>query len=239
MSDYLAENASYWNQGTYDAPNVESHIFRLPGIHFRKYGIPCSHETKILDFGCGQGAAVIFFMNKGYDAYGVDLSEKDIIIARNKVLQFKDHFQIIAARPSEHDNLFKLKFDFIMASQSLYYYSETDLQIRLKSLYNMLKPGGYVYFTMLSRKSSYFQYAEKAQDGLYKVDILNKNYKERQKNVFGKGEHTIHYILFTRDKRELKKRFHLFKPLEICYYDFMNLEEEGSGYHYTFFGRKE
>ena len=48
-----------WNQGTYDAPNVESHIFRLPGIHFRKYGIPCSHETKILDFGCGYGAVGI------------------------------------------------------------------------------------------------------------------------------------------------------------------------------------
>ena len=239
MIDYLAENSSYWNQGTYDAPNVESHIFRLPGIHFRKYGIPCSAETKVLDFGCGQGSAVLFFVSKGCDAYGVDISEKDIRIAKDKVPDLKDHFKIIQPKPSQYDEFFKIKFDFIMASQSLYYYSDEDLKKRIKSLWNMLNPGGYVYFTMMSTKSSYFQYTEKEHNGLYKVDIQNKNYKERQENIFGKSAHAVHYVLFTHDEHELKQRFKLFKPLEVCYYDLMSLEEEGSGHHYTFFGRKE
>ena len=52
---YLTENYKYWQKG-YDAPNVESFIFRFYGFYLKK-----RKNLKLLDFGCGQGAAVNFF----------------------------------------------------------------------------------------------------------------------------------------------------------------------------------
>ena len=145
-----------------------------------------------------------FFINKGYDAYGVDIAEKDLMIARNKLPDLRDHFKIIDPKPSEDDEFFKIKFDFILANQSLYYLSESELRIRLKSLYSMLKPGGYVYFTMMGSQGEYYRHSEKVQDGLRKVDIQSEAYKDRQRSLHGKAHHSIHYILFTHSKRELK-----------------------------------
>ena len=61
MSSYLDKNAMYWS-GTYDAPNVESFIFRFYGRILRfDYGIDGSNHERILDFGCGQGGALNYF----------------------------------------------------------------------------------------------------------------------------------------------------------------------------------
>lgn len=54
---YLEKNSDYW-QGIYDAPNVESFIFRMYGRILRfDYGIDGSGGEKVFDFGMGQGGA--------------------------------------------------------------------------------------------------------------------------------------------------------------------------------------
>ena len=58
MENYANKNAVYW-QGRYNAPNVESFIFRFYGRILRHdYGIDGSNGEKILDFGCGEGGAL-------------------------------------------------------------------------------------------------------------------------------------------------------------------------------------
>ena len=45
-------------------------------------------KKKILDFGCGQGGNLNFFHKLGFDVYGVDISKKDINIAK-KIIKSK------------------------------------------------------------------------------------------------------------------------------------------------------
>jgi hypothetical protein len=101
----------------------------------------------------------------------------------------------------------------------------------------MLKPGGYVFFTMKSIKSDYYRFYsnKKNIDGLTKVDLSsNKNYKKRQKqNIY------FHYINFTKNQKDLKNKFKLFKPLNIGFYDGSLLSLDVSGHHFTFFGKKK
>ena len=102
----------------------------------------------------------------------------------------------------------------------------------------MLKPGGYVFFTMMGTKNEYYKNfcdKRKSKDGLYKVDLSSdKNYKKRQKQSL-----YHHYINFTKNEKDLKDKFRLFKPLKIGYYDGWLTSIKGSKYHYTFFGKKK
>ena len=51
MSEYNQQNHIYW-QSPYDAPNVESFIFKLDGRLFKKYNIyKDPKKVNLLDFG--------------------------------------------------------------------------------------------------------------------------------------------------------------------------------------------
>jgi cyclopropane fatty-acyl-phospholipid synthase-like methyltransferase len=96
IESYLGDNKEYWEKG-YEAPNVDHHTFRFFGRILKpEFGLP-EHNEKLLDFGCGQGAAVNFFHMNGFDAYGVDISEKDISIARSRFSHIKNKFTICNA----------------------------------------------------------------------------------------------------------------------------------------------
>ena len=65
--------------------------------------------------------------------------------------------KLISGDIKKDDNFFKVKFDIIISIQVLYYLNNLDLKKRLVSLNNMLKSGGYVFFTMMGTKNKYFQ----------------------------------------------------------------------------------
>ena len=129
-----------------------------------------------------------------------------------------------------------------MSIQVLYYFSNNDLRKRLISFNNMLKPNGYVFFTMMSNQNKYytrFSNKKKNKDGLTFVNLSKdkkyfKFYKQRHKQETYK-----HYINFTKDVNDLKKKFKIFKPLNIGYYEGSLESLKDGGLHYTFFGKKK
>jgi len=231
--EYLSINHQFWNRKYY-APNVEGFIFRLKPKLLDLY-IPPQKKITILDYGCGEGSNINYLIkNYNYDGYGVDISSSAIKTCHKKMNKKK--FKLISSKVSKNDKFFDVKFDLIISIQVLYYLSNTDLKLRLANLNSMLKPGGYVFFTMKSIKSNYYKfYSDKKNiDGLTKVDLFsNKNYKKRQKqNIY------YHYINFTKNQKDLKNKFKLFKQLNIGFYDGSLLNLNVSGHHFTFFGKK-
>ncbi len=98
MDDYLGDNKQYWEKG-YEAPNVDHHTFRFFGRILKpQFGLPKSNE-KLLDFGCGQEPAVTFFHVNGFSTQGVDISEKDISIAKARFPHIKDRFSLCHSDP--------------------------------------------------------------------------------------------------------------------------------------------
>jgi len=239
MKTYLKKNFQFWDR-KYFAPNVEGFIFRLKPYLLDNYINFKKKKFEILDFGCGEGSNIIFFeKNYGFIPFGVDISSDSIRKCKSKCKKYKNNFKVIDPKPDVNDNFFNKKFDLIISTQVLYFLSNNDLEKRLLSLKNLLKPNGFVFFTMQTTKSAYWikcSNKKKDSDGLTLVN-LNKinesfNYKKRQKQAT-----YVHYINFTRSEKELKKKFKMFKKLNIGYYDLSLHNTKSSSHHYTFFGK--
>src|SRR3989344_4369465 len=127
-------------------------IIRFHNLYLKKH-LP---KGKVLDYGCGTANNSIFFIDKGYDVWGTEVSENSLpLIAKNlernnlDIGKWMPRFSII---PTDATRLpFKNGlFDLVVSNQVLYYLS-SEKQIRkvCKELYRVLKPGGLVFFTMM------------------------------------------------------------------------------------------
>ena len=99
-------------------------------------------QKRILDAGCGHGRDVKFFIEKGFRAYGIDLSEKLLEIAE------KDNPDAWFYHSDIRD--FTCYDDFfhgIWACGSLLHMPKEDLPEALQNLDGIIKPGGILYLT--------------------------------------------------------------------------------------------
>ncbi len=224
-SEYLEKNREYWS-GTYDAPNVESFIFRFYGRILRfDYGIDGGKHERLLDFGCGQGGALRFFDQKGFNVHGVDIAEKDLGVARQIMPHRREQLTLVSPTPNPEAVLFGGNFDIVISIQTLDFLSNTDCAKAIRCLYNNMKPGALIYASMNGYSMYYRQHATVAEDGLWHVCFKTS-----------RVDYDL-YLNFVKDKDEMKERFKLFTPIYLDYYD-SSFRHEGSEFRYTFFGQK-
>lgn len=236
-NSYINLNQRFWNR-EYFAPNVEEFIFRLKPILLNQYiNFKKKKEFKVLDFGCGEGSNIKYLSDAfNFTPYGVDISYPSIKECKKKIYKFKNNFKIIKPQPKLSDNFYNTKFDLIISIQTLYYLSNEDLKTRLLSFKKMLKPNGYVFFTMMSTKMEYWRYYSNKKVNSAGLTLVNlssdQKYKKRQKQSTYK-----HFINFCKNEKHLIKKFKLFKKLNIGYYDGSLESTKLSGHHFTFFGK--
>lgn len=227
MEQYLVKNKAYWDKG-YEAENVESFVFRPYGRIFKwQFGLSGARGERLLDFGCGAGAALGFFKGKGFDVYGVDISRTDIERCRRRMPDVADHFAVIDPKPSRRDRFFGGKFDLVIAIQALYYYSDADMEERLLSLRDQMLPGALIYATMMGPRNYYYKHSVARGGGLREVRFSKPRLKVSN-----------YFVNFTRSPKDLLRKFRMFKKVHVGYYDALYREDEGSDFHYTFVGRK-
>lgn len=218
--NYKKANYNYWQKG-YAAPNVEPAIFRFYGKYLKeKY----KKKLKLLDFGCGQGAAVNFFCKNKIDAYGVDISKTDISKAKKKYKKIKNKFFHIE-NLKDINKLNIKNFDVITCVQSLYYLSNSDLKSYLIFFKSLLVKNGILYSTMITTKSSLFN-NKAAKNGL---SLVNKDNEKKIRS---------HYINFTHSYKDLKKKFKIFKVTKTGYYSFCLDKNNDINHHYTIIAKK-
>ena len=226
MSEYLERNATYWSNA-YDAPNVESFIFRFYGRILKfDYGIDGSNHERILDFGCGQGAALNFFDRLGFNCFGVDIAANDIAAAQRNMPHIADHFTTVDPKPDEKTKFFGGDFDIVISIQTLDFLSDTDFAQAIICLWNNMKPGAKIYASMNGWTMYYRNHSTYAGDGLWHVKFKTS-----------RVDYDL-FLNFVKSKEDMKNKFSLFKPVYLDYYD-SSFREEGSEFRYTFFGVKE
>ena len=227
MEKYHQGNWEFWQQ-EYAAENVESCVFRVYGRIFRdELGISGAKGEKLLDFGCGSGAAARFFRAKGFNVHGVDISAPAIENCRRRMPDLQDHFSVIDPKPKADQAFFGGGFDVVVGIQSMIYFSNADFETLMQSLHRQMKPGALIYATMVGTKCWYYDHSKEDVDGLRNVTISN-----------GRLNISNYYVNFTHSEEHLRRKFHLFDKLHIGYYDSKFSEKEGGDFHYTFIGRK-
>lgn len=100
-------------------------------------------DSKILDIGCGNGDFTLELLNMGFDAYGIDLADCNVLKDKHiKVDLQKDKYPF----PDNH-------FDVVFSKSVIEHLREPDYLI--DEAYRVLKPGGVFICLTPSWKHSY------------------------------------------------------------------------------------
>ncbi|MDP2629993.1 MAG: class I SAM-dependent methyltransferase [Candidatus Uhrbacteria bacterium] len=108
---------------------------------------------KILDVGCGTGAATWFIAREEFDAYGIDGSPTAIKIAKKRFAaeKLKGHFQVgdIISLPFKDD-----EFDAVTDIASIQHNSFKNIKKIVDETYRVLKPDGKFFSMMIAEDKS-------------------------------------------------------------------------------------
>jgi SAM-dependent methyltransferase len=228
--DYLQSNQAYWEKG-YHAPNVDHCVFRFFGRILKPdFRLPQNHES-LLDFGCGQGAAVNYFCLNGFNAFGTDISHADIGVAQARYPHIASRFSTCALQPAANPRYGPQDaYRVITAIQSLYYFSRDHFAEVMAKLYAQLEPGGVFFATMMGTQSKeYYDNSSPTDDPwLRRVAFDSPRFQVRD-----------YFMFFIEDEADLKAKFRMFRPVHVGYYAAKFRSDEGDGLHFTFCGVKD
>jgi len=222
-------NKEKWEKG-YFAPNVESITYRLFGRILKPdFNLP-KEDTKLLDFGCGMGAAVNYFNSVGFTTKGIDISEKDINKGKEYFPDIKNSLEVVPTNPRDVDYYgWKDGIDVVYACQSLYYFTKNDFYYVLNKLYDSMPVGGLFFATFKTPKQwNYYNCSTPTDDPWIRKVSLNT---ERLNFDI--------YQFFVEDEEDMVSRLSLFKPLHVGYYTMQLRNDESDGLHLSFLGIKE
>ena len=149
MNSLYKNTDKFWKK-KYNSPNVESIVFRLQAkILKHEYNLP-KKKSKLIDFGCGEGASSNFFASQGYKTFGLDISNSSIQTAKKRFEKNKNlKFEVCKFIPNEQKIYgFKNNVDVIFALQSLYYLGKNDFYELLEIFNNSLNILSIFFFSL-------------------------------------------------------------------------------------------
>jgi ubiquinone/menaquinone biosynthesis C-methylase UbiE len=144
-------------------------------------------NAKILDLGCGTGHYTRHMKDRGFDAVGMEPSEKMIGFAKENFpdIEFKPG---VASDMPYADNT----FDFIISIEVLRYLHPDDVEASYKEIYRVLKPKGRIFITHVN---------------LYATDAYIFFYHIQQffRKMMGEHLHSCYFTTAGTEERIAKK----------------------------------
>ena len=104
---------------------------------------PC----RTLELGCGIGNYAIYLATKSFEVTGIDFSPKAIELAKQKANKMNVNCEFFVADVTGDLSEVKGNFDFIFDWELLHHIFPEKRKFFLKTVYNLLKPGG-IYLTV-------------------------------------------------------------------------------------------
>lgn len=108
-------------------------------------------SMKILDAGCGEGRNAVYFINQGYQIFGIDPNETAIQYCRFRAKSLNPNFDFHRFQVGKLEEIpfHAGAFDAVICSAVLHFADNVDnfWQMVLE-IYRVLKPGGIFWFRM-------------------------------------------------------------------------------------------
>lgn len=184
---------------------------------------------RILDYGFGPGRNLLHFVEIGHHVAGIEVSANALahVQRESKRLPKRIRPELRLLKPGDsrlpwgNDS-----FDYIVANQVLYFLgSMKRIERALSEFHRVLKPGGKIVVTMMSRANSAFLDGRRIGQDMYEY-----------KNGRFHTEVPSRVFIF-RDKRHVRRVFQRFAIREIGHLD--NKYCGVSGHHYLILGVKD
>ncbi len=109
---------------------------------------------KILDVGCGGGRNIVYFLQQGYDVYGIDPNPEAIAAVRELAVMLTgndttaSNFSVGSAETMPFD---AGTFDLVICSAVLHFaQNKQHFEAMLTCMWQVLKPGGYLFARLAS-----------------------------------------------------------------------------------------
>lgn len=108
-------------------------------------------EMKILDAGCGEGRNAVYFVNEGYQIFGIDPNETAVQYCRFRAKSLSPDFDVhrFQVGSLEEVPFHAAAFDVVICSAVLHFAENVDNFFQMISeIHRILKPGGIFWFRM-------------------------------------------------------------------------------------------
>lgn len=126
-------------------------------------------ESSFLDYGCGTGRHIKYFLDKGFfNLYGVDISQEAIEICQQ--LYPNVSFYTFTNLPLPFSNHF---FDVVICWGVLHYIERKTRMALLEEFHRVLKNKSYLVGTYRAKEDSHFVYSEIKNAKLYTFDSMD------------------------------------------------------------------
>lgn len=108
---------------------------------------------KVLDAGCGGGRNLVYFLQNGYEVYGIDPDAEAVAQVQSLAdaiapINPKENFTVCRAEKLPFDDN---TFDLVISSAVLHFATDSnDFDAMLRSIWRVLKPGGYFFARLAS-----------------------------------------------------------------------------------------
>lgn len=175
----------------YPSEVVVQYVFR----NFKRDG-----SEKILDLGCGAGRHVVFMANENIQSYGIDYSIEGVKYTR-ELLDYSGHEKYtdnIKEGELTNINFANEYFDGIICFGVLYYLKEQEINIAIKEIYRILKPGGKLFLQVRTTDDYRCSRNNQKLEGEGNTYIINEN--DGEKCAHSENGMVMHF--FTRQELE-------------------------------------
>jgi tellurite methyltransferase len=108
---------------------------------------------KVLDVGCGGGRNLVYFLQNGFDVYGIDPNPEAVEAVRGLSAGLAPHLPSsnFTVAPAENMPFADDAFDLVICSAVLHFaQNHRHFDEMLRSAWRVLKPGGYLFARLAS-----------------------------------------------------------------------------------------
>jgi len=169
--------------------------------------------NNLLDLGCGLGRHTVYMGKHGFKVTAFDLSDEAVKSTRGwaerENLDIETYTGNMLSLPFQNNS-----FDCIIAYNVIYHTDMTGFGTILNEIQRILRPGGEMFLTLISKSTWSFTHANKAQK-------LDKNTILRNENEA--GEDVPHFYVDIQDIKHFFTNFEFVRlPVEEHDYDIEN-----------------
>lgn len=108
---------------------------------------------KVLDAGCGGGRNLLWFLQNGYEVYGIDPNAEAIqaVMELSLKLALGNSLENFTVAPAEDMPFANATFDLVISSAVLHFAKNHEhFDAMLRSMWRVLKHGGYLFVRLAS-----------------------------------------------------------------------------------------